>query len=218
MIVPPPVVAGGTIGVVAPGGAVQAGRARARRRAGSRRWGFACASASTCWRGVATSPATPELRLADLERMLRDPEVGAVICARGGYGTTQLLPLLDPALVVDASEARRRLQRRVAVARLRGRALRRRRAARPDGRDRPRQGSDGASRGAALRAPGGPDDAPGGSRSRDVVRRASRRAGSSAAVSRRWSRCSARRTPSRPTAPCSSSRTSPSGRTASTAC
>jgi muramoyltetrapeptide carboxypeptidase len=43
----------------------------------------------------------PALRLADLERMLRDPEVGAVVCARGGYGTTHLLPLLDPGLVLE---------------------------------------------------------------------------------------------------------------------
>lgn len=40
----------------------------------------------------------PAVRLADLEGMLRDPDVGAVVCARGGYGTAHLLPLLDPDL------------------------------------------------------------------------------------------------------------------------
>src|SRR5206468_7265375 len=35
-------------------------------------------------------------RLADLERMLDDPEVRAIFCARGGYGSQRILPGLDP--------------------------------------------------------------------------------------------------------------------------
>lgn len=34
-------------------------------------------------------------RLEDLHGMFRDPEVKAVFCIRGGYGTSRLLPLLD---------------------------------------------------------------------------------------------------------------------------
>jgi muramoyltetrapeptide carboxypeptidase len=34
-------------------------------------------------------------RVADLERMFQHPDVRAIICARGGYGTGRLLPLLN---------------------------------------------------------------------------------------------------------------------------
>lgn len=38
-----------------------------------------------------------EVRLAALQAALDDPEVTAIICARGGYGLTRLLPRLAPA-------------------------------------------------------------------------------------------------------------------------
>ena len=38
---------------------------------------------------------TDEQRAADLQNMLDNPEIKAIICARGGYGTVRLLPLLD---------------------------------------------------------------------------------------------------------------------------
>ena len=34
-------------------------------------------------------------RAAHLARLMSDPSVGAVVCARGGFGTSRLLPLLD---------------------------------------------------------------------------------------------------------------------------
>ena len=34
-------------------------------------------------------------RAADLMRMFADPQVNAIVCVRGGYGTARLLPLLD---------------------------------------------------------------------------------------------------------------------------
>ena len=37
----------------------------------------------------------PRSRLADFENLLVDPEIKGLIAARGGYGTLQLLPLLD---------------------------------------------------------------------------------------------------------------------------
>lgn len=36
-----------------------------------------------------------ERRLAELDRVLRDPTIRAIFCARGGYGTMRLLPRLD---------------------------------------------------------------------------------------------------------------------------
>ena len=38
---------------------------------------------------------TPELRAADLQEMFADPEIAAIQTMRGGYGTVEVLPLLD---------------------------------------------------------------------------------------------------------------------------
>jgi muramoyltetrapeptide carboxypeptidase len=42
-----------------------------------------------------------EVRAADLHRLFRDPQIKAIFCARGGYGTMRLLPYLDWALIRD---------------------------------------------------------------------------------------------------------------------
>lgn len=39
---------------------------------------------------------TPTLRANALRAALRDPSVGAILAVRGGYGSSQVLPLLDP--------------------------------------------------------------------------------------------------------------------------
>ena len=99
MIIPPPLLAGGTIGVVAPGGAVNA-EALERGVTCLEALGYRVRLGEHVLARRRYLAGTPEVRLADLVAMVGDPEVGAVICARGGYGTTQLLPLLDPALLV----------------------------------------------------------------------------------------------------------------------
>lgn len=43
--------------------------------------------------GYLSAPA--EARLADLAAAWKDPEVDAILCARGGFGSAHLLPLLD---------------------------------------------------------------------------------------------------------------------------
>lgn len=42
---------------------------------------------------------TPEARADDLLAMFRNPDVDAIICARGGYGANRVLPLLDYDLI-----------------------------------------------------------------------------------------------------------------------
>lgn len=42
---------------------------------------------------------TPEERLADLHKAFADPSVGAIVCARGGYGSNYLLANLDLDLI-----------------------------------------------------------------------------------------------------------------------
>ncbi len=46
----------------------------------------------------------PELRARDLHDAWRDPSVAAILAVRGGYGSQQLLPLLDPAVMRDAAK------------------------------------------------------------------------------------------------------------------
>jgi muramoyltetrapeptide carboxypeptidase len=97
MIVPSPVAPGGTIGVVAPGGAVKAD-ALAAGVAWLEAAGFRVRLGKHVLARRRYCAGDPAVRLADLEEMLRDADVGAVMCARGGYGTAHLLPLLDPGL------------------------------------------------------------------------------------------------------------------------
>lgn len=47
---------------------------------------------------------TPEQRAADILRALRDPEIKAIICARGGYGSIQTLPYLNESDVRKAGK------------------------------------------------------------------------------------------------------------------
>ena len=42
---------------------------------------------------------TPQERADDLHRMFADPDIDAIMCARGGYGANRVLPLLDYDLI-----------------------------------------------------------------------------------------------------------------------
>lgn len=44
-------------------------------------------------------------RLAELTEAIADPEVDAILCARGGYGTTRLLPKLDLEPIREANKS-----------------------------------------------------------------------------------------------------------------
>jgi len=101
-IIPPRIRRGQTVGIVAPSGPIKPERLRA---------GLACLGDAFALR-VAPSvtgpraPGTPsflsaadEIRAAELTAMLADPDVRAIILARGGYGIMRLLPLLDPEVV-----------------------------------------------------------------------------------------------------------------------
>ena len=46
-----------------------------------------------------------DARRADLQRMMDDPDIHAIFCARGGYGSQRLLPLLDFASLVAHPKA-----------------------------------------------------------------------------------------------------------------
>jgi muramoyltetrapeptide carboxypeptidase len=46
----------------------------------------------------------PEVRAAALEKAWSDPSVAGIVAVRGGYGSTQLLPLLDPCRIRAAAK------------------------------------------------------------------------------------------------------------------
>ncbi len=50
-------------------------------------------------RGPLYYAGTTEQRLADLHAAFADPEIEGVLCTRGGWGSAELLPLLDRALI-----------------------------------------------------------------------------------------------------------------------
>ena len=50
-------------------------------------------------RGPLNYAGTPEQRVADLHAAFADAEVDAIVCARGGWGCAELLPLLDKELI-----------------------------------------------------------------------------------------------------------------------
>jgi muramoyltetrapeptide carboxypeptidase len=95
MIIPPPVARGATLGVVAPAGPVKPD-ALERGTALLRGWGFEVRLGEHALARRRYCAGTPQERARDLETMMRDAGVAAVICARGGYGTARVLPLLDP--------------------------------------------------------------------------------------------------------------------------
>jgi muramoyltetrapeptide carboxypeptidase len=99
MIIPRVAGAGAMLGVVAPAGVVKPD-ALERGLAVLRRWGYAIRLGEHVLARRRYCAGTPEERVRDLERMMRDDDVAAVVCARGGYGTAQILPRLDPDLFV----------------------------------------------------------------------------------------------------------------------
>ena len=94
---PPPVRPGDLIGIVAPGAAVEEGVIHAGVRAleGA---GYRIRLGRSVLKRTGYLAGTDAERLADLVDMFEDREVGAILAARGGYGSGRLLPLFDPVI------------------------------------------------------------------------------------------------------------------------
>lgn len=110
MIKPKALTKGGTIGIVSPAGPVDPGELdRAVKRLTG--MGFRVVLGDSVlerWRYLAGPDGA---RAADLNKMFRRPEVSAILCARGGFGTARLLDHLDeaaatanPKIVVGSSD------------------------------------------------------------------------------------------------------------------
>jgi len=98
-IAPPRIRRGQTLGIVAPAGPVRADRfARGLARLGDAfRLKIADSVTSPHPVGVPSYlAASDDVRAAELAAMIADPDVRAILLARGGYGLMRILPRLDP--------------------------------------------------------------------------------------------------------------------------
>lgn len=91
--------AGMTVGLVTP--ASNAWEDEDIRFAGDvvRSLGFKVKEAANLYRRSQYLAGPDEARAQDLNAMFADPDVDAVFCLRGGYGTPRILPMLDYALI-----------------------------------------------------------------------------------------------------------------------
>ena len=92
---PPYLEKGDTIGVVCPAGYMAAERAQACI-ATLDEWGYNVIAGATL--GSASEnyfSGTDEERLEDFQRMLDDDSVKAILCGRGGYGTSRIIDKID---------------------------------------------------------------------------------------------------------------------------
>ncbi len=86
---------GDTIGIVCPAGYMELSRVEACIRQ-LKDWGFDVKTGSTVGgSSLNYFSGTDEERLADLQEMLDDRSIKAIICGRGGYGTGRILDQID---------------------------------------------------------------------------------------------------------------------------
>lgn len=86
---------GDTIGLIAPSGAVRKEGAIERAIEETKRMGYNVKIGESCGKVYGYLSGTDEVRARDINTMFADDEVDAIVCVRGGYGTTRLLDLLD---------------------------------------------------------------------------------------------------------------------------
>lgn len=94
MIIPPPLHPGDTIGLICPAGFMPLEKMECCIQT-LRNWGFRVKMGSTCGSQFHYFSGTDEERLNDLQSMINDREVKAILCARGGYGVSRIIDKID---------------------------------------------------------------------------------------------------------------------------
>jgi len=91
---PPRIQPGDLVGVAAPAGVVDEERLATGVRV-LEQWGFRVSLGASVLARQSYLAGDDEARLGDLQRMLDAPDIRAIFCARGGYGSQRLVPRLD---------------------------------------------------------------------------------------------------------------------------
>lgn len=92
--IPPYLKKGDTIGIVCPAGFMPASKAQTCIET-LQQWGFNVKVGKTLGNQFHYFSGTDEERLTDLQQMLDDTEVHAILCGRGGYGLSRIIDKID---------------------------------------------------------------------------------------------------------------------------
>lgn len=92
--IPPYLKSGDTIGITCPAGFMTRAEIEPAVRI-MKDWGFNLRIGKTVGLRDFTFGGTDEQRLSDLQQMLDDPSIQAIMCARGGYGCVRIIDQLD---------------------------------------------------------------------------------------------------------------------------
>jgi muramoyltetrapeptide carboxypeptidase len=93
--IPPYLQPGDVIGILCPAGAMPVERVSECIRVLNEEWGFRTRVGKTVGSQYNYFSGTDEERLVDLQQMMDDDEVRAILCARGGYGTTRIIDRIN---------------------------------------------------------------------------------------------------------------------------
>ncbi len=91
---PPYLQKGDTIGIVCPAGAMPAAKAETCINV-LKKWGYKVKVGITLGHEYNYFSGTDQERLTDVQTMLDDTEVKAILCGRGGYGTNRFIDAID---------------------------------------------------------------------------------------------------------------------------
>lgn len=94
IIIPPYLQKGDTIGIVCPAGYMPKEKAETCIRV-LQQWGYKVRTGQTLGHQHHYFSGTDDERLDDLQAMLDDPTVKAILCGRGGYGSNRIIDRID---------------------------------------------------------------------------------------------------------------------------
>ncbi len=94
LIIPPNLSTGDTIGITCPAGDITVKEIQPAIQL-IQSWGFRIRIGDTVGKKDFIFGGTDAERAADFQQMLRDPDLSAILCARGGYGAVHLIDQLD---------------------------------------------------------------------------------------------------------------------------
>ncbi len=94
MITPPYLTKDDKIGIIAPARCINFDEVHPCLRV-FQKWGLEVVLGTNIFRKCNQFAGKDELRLADLQQMLDDDSIRALICARGGYGTVRIIDQID---------------------------------------------------------------------------------------------------------------------------